>query len=139
MKTWFQKLPQLGLALCLAWMLFPVSAMAEEYSPHAVLLATEETEKYDAYYELYDAAGTTKLTNDIDNDGSLDVKAGESYVAKVFVKPNVDQNLRGFELNLTYDSTNMTVADDTSFTAVNHDDVVVANGTVKYVLWSSTL
>ena len=69
MKTWFQKLPQLSLALCLAWMLFPVSAMAEEYSPHAVLLATEETEKYDAYYELYDAAGTTKLTNDIDNDG----------------------------------------------------------------------
>ena len=49
MKTWFQKLPQLGLALCLAWMLFPVSAMAEEYSPHAALLATEETEKYDAY------------------------------------------------------------------------------------------
>ena len=65
------------------------------------------------------------------------MKAGESYVAKVFVKPNVDQNLRGFELNLTYDSTNMTVADDTSFTAVNHDDVVVANGTVKYVLFQA--
>ena len=137
MKTWFQKLPQMGLVLCLAWMLFPVSAMAGEYSPHGVLLATEETEKYDAYYELYDATGTTKLTNDADNDGKLDVKAGESYVAKVFVKPNADQKLRGFELNLTYDSANMTVADDTSFNAVNHDDVAVANGTVQYVLYQA--
>ena len=137
MKTWFQKLPQMGLVLCLAWMLFPVSAMAGEYSPHGVLLATEETEKYDAYYELYDATGTTKLTNDADNDGKLDVKAGESYVAKVFVKPNADQKLRGFELNLTYDSANMTVADDTSFNAVHHDKAAVADGTVHYVLYQA--
>ena len=92
---------------------------------------------FEVYYELYDAAGTTKLTIDIDNDGSLDVEAGESYAAKVFVKPNVDQKLRGFELNLTYDNTTMTVTDDARFTAVNHDDVVVANGTVKYVLYQA--
>ena len=92
---------------------------------------------FEVYYELYDAAGTTKLTTDIDNDGSLDVEAGESYVAKVFVKPNADQKLRGFELNLTYDSANMTVADDTSFNAVNHDKAAVANGTVQYVLYQA--
>ena len=92
---------------------------------------------FEVYYELYDAAGTTKLTTDADNDGKLDVKAGESYVAKVFVKPNADQKLRGFELNLTYDSANMTVADDTSFNAVHHDKAAVADGTVHYVLYQA--
>lgn len=109
-----------------------VPATGHHYGNGACTVCGAEQGAYEVYYELYDSEGN-KLSADEDNDSALDVVAGETYTAKVFVKPSADRDLRGFELNLTYDSANMTVTNDE--TVKKYDTAITGTGTIKYELY----
>jgi uncharacterized repeat protein (TIGR02543 family) len=88
---------------------------------------------YTVYYELYDSTGANKLT---DGDGmNLYVFPGTTYMAKVYISANAEQELRYFDINLTYDSTQIEkVTNDTGVQKYNTADFTTS-GAIEYYLY----
>jgi uncharacterized repeat protein (TIGR02543 family) len=83
---------------------------------------------YTVSYKLFNS--TSELTTDA--DGKYLVDRGTEYTAKVFITSSTTQTLQAFELNLTYDSTNVTVTNDTDVQL--YGTVKTESGAIKYTL-----
>jgi uncharacterized repeat protein (TIGR02543 family) len=97
-----------------------------------------EAPDFSAYYVIYDADNQNEITANEDGVNGLDVTAGTTYTARVYLKAGkADQAITSFDLILTYPADYMTVA-SVSGQGVADDVYTETSGQIQYQLSQPT-
>jgi uncharacterized repeat protein (TIGR02543 family) len=93
----------------------------------------EKQPAYEVYYELYDSTGDNKLTDG--DETNLYVFPGTTYMAKVYISANAEQELRYFDINLTYDPDQIENVTNNEDVKVYNSATITTSGAIRYYLY----